>query len=266
MKENAILIRHLDIQKVSVDFSNIDNIYQLLNADRLSTIHTQKTQELSKQLGIHLMGFVNREGDDVNNRMACEISGYDYIGGFLFLCKTDDKFNPLPFNEKELESVYNYLTENEPVEEEEDNGMRDFIDHVLPDFGIDAQIYQMPEVPYVVLMRYDLRKLNDKQLMELGGKLFEYSENILKNFEELDNGVYLSNTDKYYIKNYKEGMDFYNILIQFKGEEEILIYDAEAVIHKGFLNEGKEEVKPHDGSLYPEEAIDELDQMDEEGE
>ena len=110
MKENAIIIRQLDVIKIHIDFSDIDNIARAINADRLSSIHTVKTQELSAKLGVHLIGFINRNCDDINNEKACEISGYDYLGSLMFLCKTDDKYNPLPFEEDELERVYAFLT------------------------------------------------------------------------------------------------------------------------------------------------------------
>ncbi len=125
MKENAILIRHLDVIKVHVDFSNDDDIYRLLNAERISTIHTRKTQELSKQLGFHLVVYVDREGHDINNNLACSISGYDYLGSFMLLFKTDDKFNSLPLEENELESLYNYLTSGDVLEETYDNEATD---------------------------------------------------------------------------------------------------------------------------------------------
>ena len=122
LKENAILIRQLDVLKVEVDFSNDNDLYRLLDAERVSVIHTKRTQELSERLGIHLVGYVKREGDDINNKLACSISGYNYIGSFMLLFKTDDKFNNLPLNEDELELVYGYLTSEDDAVEEVSNG------------------------------------------------------------------------------------------------------------------------------------------------
>ncbi|MCR4910913.1 MAG: hypothetical protein K5925_00055 [Bacilli bacterium] len=111
MKENAIIVRWLDTIKIHVDFDNFyDSVCSVINADRLSTVHTTGTKRLSSLLGVHLIGFVNRDGNDINNDRACELTDYDYLGSMLFLCKTDDNLNPLPFNEDELEKVYNYLT------------------------------------------------------------------------------------------------------------------------------------------------------------
>ena len=118
MKENAIIIRPLDVVKTYVDFSDIDNIYSALDVESVSTIHTAATQELSSKLGIHLIGFVDRHMSDINNPLAASISGYDYIGSNMLLCKTDDRFNPLPFTKEELEKVYRYLVEGEDALEE----------------------------------------------------------------------------------------------------------------------------------------------------
>ena len=60
--ENAIIIRQLDVIKTYVDFSDTNNICDAIDASAVSTIHTNKTQELSSLLGVHLMGFVDRDG------------------------------------------------------------------------------------------------------------------------------------------------------------------------------------------------------------
>ena len=106
---NALIVNDSGITKIFVDFSNFDNIYESLKVRRISTIHTRETQRISSILGVHLMGFVDRDCAGPNNKKACEISGYDYLGADLLLCKTDDKFNPLPLEEDELERVYKYL-------------------------------------------------------------------------------------------------------------------------------------------------------------
>ena len=140
------------------------------------------------------------------------------------------------------------------------------INNPVPDFGVEPEVYHRKDVPYILLVRYDLSKLNDKQATIFGQKLFDYSEKILNNFQLVEKEVY--SDGKCYIKNFKED-SFYNILILAKDDEKeediILIFDAKNVINKGFLQE-KEEIKPYSGPMYtcpPEEAFDELDQMDE---
>ena len=109
MKENAVLIRQQDVIKTYVDFSDPKGISNAIDAERASTIHTEKLMNLSEKLGIHLMGFVDGDGNGDNNKVACKISGYEYLGSFMLLCKTDNSYSCLPFSEEELEKVYKYL-------------------------------------------------------------------------------------------------------------------------------------------------------------
>ena len=172
MKENAILIRNLDILKVYVDFSDLDNIKSVLNCDRLSTIHTAKTQELSEKLGFHLMGYVDREGDDINNEVACEVSGYDYIGSFMLLFKTDDSYHELSLSEDELEKLYSYLTIGEI-----DNAKTSVdLDNKKPEVDLDAPEELIEEdyddeillVPYVLIFDVKCKwpKRSDKSFLD----------------------------------------------------------------------------------------------------
>ena len=221
MKENAIIIRQLDVIKTYVDFSDIDNIYQAINAERVSTIHTAKTQELSSKLGVHLMGFVDREGDDINNKKACEISGYDYLGSFMLLCKTDDKFNALPFTEAELESVYNYLTTGEVKskasfsKDELGDFLRKYnINPVLPNFSIKPEVTFFDEYPKIVLLTYNFGPDSGADLGQIGGELFKYSDVLVKNFFEED-GAYVSPEETYCVKNKTDmGAGCFYLLLQ----------------------------------------------------
>ena len=190
MKENAIIIRQLDIIKIHIDFSDIDNIYNAIYADRVSTIHTAKTQELSAKLGVHLIGFINRKCDDINNEKACEISGYDYLGSLMFLCKADDKLNPLPFEEDELERVYNFLTTGEIVGNagDEEDLLGEFlnkyeINPVLPNLSIKPEVTLYENYEKVILLTYDF---SEADLGKIGGELFQYSDKLVKKFYEED--------------------------------------------------------------------------------
>ena len=190
MKENAIIIRQLDIIKIHIDFSDIDNIYNAIYADRVSTIHTAKTQELSAKLGVHLIGFINRKCDDINNEKACEISGYDYLGSLMFLCKTDDKYNPLPFEEDELERVYTYLTTGEIISNTSDEQglLGEFlskyrINPALPNLSIKPEVTLYENYEKVILLTYDFSKAD---LGKIGGELFQYSDRLVKEFYEED--------------------------------------------------------------------------------
>ena len=252
MKENAIIVRPLDIIKVYVDFSNLDNVYKAIDANRVSTIHTAKTQEISAKLGIHLMGFVNREGDDINNKKACEISGYDYLGSNMLLCKTDDRFNALPFEEQELECVYTYLTEGKIIASKPTDGAQEFIkmygvNPPLVNCSIEPTFYWVREVPYVLLVRYDLESASDEQLEEFGRGLFELSTNLLVNFTDGFGETRRHNSGRYYIKCFMEPSRFYNFLVQVMedgdDEDKLIIVNAEDMIYKGYVNRVDEKLE-----------------------
>ena len=219
MKENAILIRQLDIVKIYVDFSDIDNIYQALDASHVSTIHTQKTQALSMKLGVHLLGYVDREGDDINNRLACEISGYDYLGSFMLLCKGDDKFNPLPFSEAELNVVYTYLTEGKIIPLSSSNDEQSFFEKyqitpILPTFDLKKEVIFLDEYPQIMILKYDESGLfNDGSFMKFGEQLFAFADRIVIEMQtikdEKGREIHLSKDQKYYLKNVRRDFCFY---------------------------------------------------------
>ena len=238
MKENAIVIRFLDVIKVEVDFSDFDSIYAAVGADRVSTIHTAKTQELSAKLGIHLMGYVDRDGDDINNKLACEISGYDYLGSFMFLCKTDNKFNPLPFTEAELNSVYTYLTTGKIIpasackNDDSGNFFKKYgIAPYLPDFPVAPTYRFFDEYPTIILITYDFKGLSDAELGECGKALFPYSDILVTKFKNIGGGVNVDSGRTYYINN-KYTPDAYYILIQAMENKrtEPLIMDIDSFI------------------------------------
>ena len=256
---NALLIRNLDILKIEVDFSDIDNINNVLNVSGVSTIHTLKTQELSSKLGIHLIGFVDRNGDDINNDKACEISGYDYIGSLMLLCKTDDRYNPLPFNEEELDRVYVYLTTGKLIAKNRGDLFSAFCDRydvkpVLPNFSIDPEITVKDEVPCVLIAKYDLNKLSDRELMKLGERLFDFSTVLINEFKQIDD-ISLSKDGKYYMKPfmYREGKDAdgcYYVFVQINDGGELLIRNPEEIIKALNEKSGNHE--------YGDDAIEEV--------
>lgn len=223
MKENAILVRHIDVQKIYVDFSNVDNIYDALDADRVSTIHTAKTQELSAKLGFHIMGFVDREGSDINNRLASAVSGYDYLGSFMLLCKADDNLNALPLSSAELDSLYLYLTKGEEKNvsflNEDPLGLflREYnINPPLPDFGVKPEIviYNNGRIKHAILLTYDLNALGDRALEKAGENLFRYSSILLEKFDNVGDDL-VSKDKKYFLRNrYLAFLGKYFIAIQ----------------------------------------------------
>ena len=197
---NAVLINYLDVERIEIDFSDIDNLYRAVGAERISTIHTAKTQELSTKLGIHLVGYVDREGNAINNKLACEISGYPYLGSKMVLCKTDDKFNAMPFTEAETDCVYTYLTTGKVVPAVAVSA--DFftvhaIKPFLPNFGFDARFVFPADYPDLALAIYDLASAD---FFRVGEQLFAYSDMLVKRFRKSD-GLLLSPDGTYYTKN-----------------------------------------------------------------
>ena len=221
MKENAIIIRPSDVIKTYVDYSNFDNIYQAINAKRVSTIHTIKTQELSANLGIHLMGYVSQDFDSKNNALACQISGYDYLGSPMFLCKTDDKFNPLPFDEAELECVYHYLTTGEvksissfKKDEAGQFAKEHGLNLVLPNFSIQPTVTKFDEYPNIILLTYDFTELSDSDYKDIGTELFNYSDILMKKFYNEDD-AFVGPEENYCLKNkYDSANGKYYVAIQ----------------------------------------------------
>lgn len=261
--ENAIIIRQLDVIKTYVDFSDTNNICDAIDASAVSTIHTNKTQELSSLLGVHLMGFVDRDGSDINNKKACEISGYDYLGSFMLLCKTDDKFNALPFSEAELETVFNYLVTGEIVQKHKGELYNEFcerygVNPILPSLPVKPKFFARSGVPYVVIARYNFDEAKGNEFNEIGVNLFHYSTLLLEKFKNVSD-VYLSNDGKYYLKCYKDSNSgFYYVLIQAKdveGVDEIFIKDPESIVKAMFTDE-------KDAKENLEDALEEVVEFD----
>ena len=250
--DNAIIIRQLDIIKTYIDFNDFDNISNAIHANHLSTVHTVKTQELSSLLGVHLMGFVDRDGDDINNKKACEISGYDYLGSLMLLCKTDDKFNPLPLSEGEVECVFHYLVTGEIVQKHDSEIYKKFcekygVNPILPEFPIEPEFFKEDMVPYVIIARYNFDEASENMFQRIGESLFHYSSLLLNSFKEVDE-VYLSQDSKYYIKCYKDSngisKGFYYVMIQAKGAEgidDIFIKNPKAIVDVMFNKDEKRE-------------------------
>ena len=113
---NAIRISDT-IEKVHIDFSSIDSLYESSGFKRLYTIHTAETNKMTAKLGFHVGGFCDDRGSGGPD-LAAEISGYDYLPSDLILCLMDSKYNFLPLNEKQLESLYSYLTTGDEAKEE----------------------------------------------------------------------------------------------------------------------------------------------------
>ena len=197
--ENAILVEWLDIKKVEVNFDDTGDLMAQIGCRRVFTIHTQKTMEMSRLLGIHIMGYVDREGDDINNKKACEITGYDYLGSKLLLFKTDDSWHELPFTEDEFDRVYTYITTGKvkPQADMKNPFFKKYpINPILPNFGFEPKIVNDKENDNVIYFVYNLMF---KDLTKLGEQLFHYSDRLVNEFEDYEN-VKISPDGDYLLK------------------------------------------------------------------
>ena len=254
MKANAIVIRHLDILEVEVDFSDLDNIAKANDAEYVSTIHTKITQAISAKLGIHLIGFVDRDGDDINNKKACEISGYDYIGSSLLLCKCDDGYNPYPLEEDELSRVHTYLTTGKIANNFKSNVYERFckqygVNPLLPSINVKPTFITRELVPYVIILKYDLNELDFTDYMKLGETLFHYADTLVNEFTEVED-VNLSPDKKYYIKCFMNNKgdnadNSYYIFIQINDGQDIFIKNPKDILEsldKDVVNEYSDDI------------------------
>ena len=202
-KYNAIRVSD-EIERYYVDFSTLDSLKESTGFERLYTIHTASTQELSKTLGFHIAGFCDDHGEGGPD-LASEIAGYDYLPSDLILCLMGDKYNFLPFDEGQLESLYLYLTTGEVKSshafKENDLGSflsRNSIYPILPDFPMEPEVIFYKDQPNLALLKYDYSELSDKQIENFGSELFYYSDRLLEQYKEMPNGR-LSPDERFYL-------------------------------------------------------------------
>ena len=143
------------------------------------------------------------------------------------------------FDEEELDRVYVYLTTGKLIAKNRGDLFSAFcekydVNPALPNFSIDPEITVKDEVPYVLIAKYDLNKLSDRELMKLGERLFDFSTVLINEFKQID-AVSLSKDGKYYMKPfmYREGKDAdgcYYVFVQINDGGELLIRNPEAII------------------------------------
>ncbi len=258
MKANVIIVKSDDIYKDYVDLSDSNNIKAAINATGLSTIHTVKTQEISKILGIHLVGYVDRHGSGENNENACLVSGYDFLGSDMILFKTDDKWNDYPLDEYEIERVFTYLVELKILPEKRSNLDKEFCERygvkpLLPDLPVSPIPLGMPEVPYVLVLQYRIEGLSEKLSEEVANEVEDYSDKLPG-----EEKGFLPEDGKYYINAFvTPDYEYLYVLLQAKVEEadEPIIVNAESVV-EALVNPKDNKGQGGDPETTMEEAID----------
>lgn len=115
----------------------------------------------------------------------------------------------------------------------------------LPDFGINYEAFQFENVPYVLMLRYDVKDISIETFQE---ELTKYAS------IKVDD-VFATSDQKYYLNSLNYDGYFY-VLIQAKeGEDEVLISNVKSIVDAYF---GKKEDTPKENvtASYNEEAID----------
>lgn len=211
MKNNTLVVDFGD-KNFKAIYVNYDNYYEefckIVDGSGISTIHTRETQDISQKLGFHIMGFIDKAGDlkeRINNYTAAEISGYPYIHSKMVLCLTDNKFNALPFNEKQLNALMRYLKDGVVESIVDSDELQDFIDK----YGINPLTINCPGVESVIEYRNDEEQLiifkyeipmDDEIMNSFGGAMFNFSNTLLTKFIEESCGWRIDKNHKYRIK------------------------------------------------------------------
>ncbi|MBO4541305.1 MAG: hypothetical protein J5736_04945, partial [Bacilli bacterium] len=109
MESNAIRLGS-KIEKVTIDFADLESLKKSSGFSRLYTIHTAKTNQMSQKLGFHVGGFCDDRGKG-GSAFAAYLVGYDSLPSDAILCKMDSQYEYLPFNQEELDSLFDLLND-----------------------------------------------------------------------------------------------------------------------------------------------------------
>ena len=258
---NAIRISDT-IEKVHIDFSSIDSLYESSGFKRLYTIHTAETNKMTAKLGFHVGGFCDDRGSGGPD-LAAEISGYDHLPSDLILCLMGDKYNFLPLDAKRLESLYVYLTTGKIISSTATDSMQAFFDKhhinpILPEFGIAPEVL-IPSTSesdcLVLVYDFDLSKKTDSDAIHLGEQLFHYSDKLVNKFTHVGDALLSPDEDYYLLNRHDNKTGLYIVLIQAiheKGQEQYLTRLLDTVI--ATLHDDEEEEVVEDTI---EESVDE---------
>ena len=220
MPFNALRISN-EIEKVTVDFSSYESLKKSTGFSRAYTIHTEKTNTLLNKLGFHVGGFCDENGSG-GSSLACQVTGYDDLPSDVILCLMDEKYNFLPLDEEQLESLYVYLTTGEilrPYGLESDNPALAFFKHhaihpSLPPIEDEPDAIFDDLYPDFICLRYDMSSFSDAELANLGREMFFYSDHLVNDYQNKD-GFLLSPDGSHYIElKYEPAFGMWLIVIQ----------------------------------------------------
>ena len=208
---NAILIDFFEkIEKVDVDFSSVEGMAKAVDSRGVYTINTQNILDITNKLGFPVVGFVDRymeESDRINNSLAADISGYDYLLSKMILCTWDSKYNFLPLSDRQVDILYTYLTTGKvinPSSGEEGDLISKFINDydienlvtLNVDFKPKARLH--PKHANVLVLDYEVPS---EQLFSIGEKLFTFSDILVNKFIDKGSHVFMDPNLQYYLSN-----------------------------------------------------------------
>ena len=158
MGPNAIRISDR-VEKVELDFASDESLKESLGFARLYTIHTAKTNEMSQRLGFHIGGYCDDRGRG-GPALAASLVGYECLPSDVVLFKMDEKYNPLPLNEEELNSLFVFLKTGKVISPEAKLQIQEFfkeqnIDLALPDFPLPMESIRFAQLPNLIAIIYD---------------------------------------------------------------------------------------------------------------
>jgi hypothetical protein len=153
MGPNAIRISDR-VEKVELDFASDESLKESLGFARLYTIHTAKTNEMSQRLGFHIGGYCDDRGRG-GPALAASLVGYECLPSDVVLFKMDEKYNPLPLNEEELNSLFVFLKTGKVISPEAKLQIQEFfkehnIDLALPDFPLPMESIRFAQLPNLI--------------------------------------------------------------------------------------------------------------------
>ena len=187
-KFNAIRVSN-KIERVFVDFSSLESLKESTGFERLYTIHTAETNELTKKLGFHVAGFCDDRGRGGSD-LAAQIAGYPSLPSDLILCLMDRKYNFLPLDHANLEKLFHYLTTGEVKNFYNDPKVQAFFDKhginpLLPSFSVEPKISLYEQFPTVVLFEYDFNDCSDDELEAVGENVYYFASHQLETVDTL---------------------------------------------------------------------------------
>ena len=255
-KYNAIRVSD-KIERIFVDFSSLESLNESVGFERLYTIHTAETNELTKKLGFHVGGFCDDRGRG-GSSLAAQIAGYPSLPSDLILCLMDNKYNFLPLDHAKLEKLYHYLTTGEVKNFYNDPEVQSFFDRhninpLLPNFSVEPKISLYEQFPTVVLFEYDFNDCSDDELEAVGENAFHFASHQLETVDALPGNT--KNVSKAKNGKYFTRCQFLSDKLKFFLAFQAIIKDDDKELLSDFVFDPLEKIRDLFDGDAPEEVM-----------